>query len=74
MELVEKNYNLKIGYFLIIVFLLQLIPVFKNDGIVINIFYFLIIFLNIFPIYFYLVNYKKIIQFLYFTSHTYFSF
>tara|TARA_X000000950_G_scaffold247616_1_gene306033 strand:- start:18150 stop:19652 length:1503 start_codon:yes stop_codon:yes gene_type:complete len=59
MELVEKNYNLKIGYFLIIVFLLQLIPVFKNDGIVINIFYFLIIFLNIFPIYFYLVNYKK---------------
>lgn len=59
MELVEKKYNLKIGYFLIIVFLLQLIPVFKNDGIVINIFYFLIIFLNIFPIYFYLVNYKK---------------
>tara|TARA_A100001388_G_C28764034_1_gene499568 strand:- start:226 stop:1722 length:1497 start_codon:yes stop_codon:yes gene_type:complete len=73
MELIEKKYNLKTGYFLIIIFLFQLFPIYKYDSFALNIYYFFVIILNIFPIYFYLNNYKKnnSIPFFYLT-HLYF--
>ena len=59
MSLRENKYSLHIIFFLAIISLLQILPIIKYDSIYLNIYYLLIIILNVYPLYYYLLNYKN---------------
>ncbi len=73
MNLKERKYNYNLIYFFYIAIIFQILPFTKNDSFSLNINYLFIIILNLYPLYFYLINFKKIenIPFFY-LSHLYF--
>ncbi len=59
MSLKENKYSSPLIFFLLIISLLQILPIIKNDSLYLNLYYFFIIILNLCPIYFYFLNYKN---------------
>ena len=59
MSLKENKYSLHLIFFLLIISLLQILPIIKYDSLYLNLYYFFIVILNVCPIYFYFLTYKK---------------